>query len=93
VAKSAEDQRNFQWQAYENQQKVQDSTNANFSQISRSVANYRNPSTGETVELDANFGHAWVNNRGEYLLSDQAFDPNSVPGNRLNWTQLPQVKK
>jgi hypothetical protein len=54
VPKSAEDQRNIRRQAYENPQKVQDSTNANFSQISRGVESYRNPSTGETVELDAN---------------------------------------
>jgi len=94
VAKSAEDQRNIQRQAYENRQRVEDSTNANFSQIIRGVESFRNPATGETVELDANYGHAWVNNRGEYLLSDQAnFDPNSAPGNTLNWTQLQQVKK
>jgi hypothetical protein len=92
--KSAEDIRKIQQETYENQQKSQDSINANFSQVIRGVESYRNPTTGETLELDANYGHAWVNNRGEYLLSDQAgFDPNSVPGNTLNWTALQQVKK
>jgi hypothetical protein len=92
--KSAEDTRKIQQETYENQQKSQDSINANFSQVIRGVESYRNPTTGETLELDANYGHAWVNNRGEYLLSDQTgFDPNSVPGNTLNWTALQQVKK
>jgi hypothetical protein len=94
VAKSAEDQRNIQRQGYENQQKVQDSTSTGFSQYIRGVETYQNPATGEKVDLDSNYGHAWVNNQGVYLLSDQAsFDPNSVAGNTANWTALQQVKK
>jgi len=94
VAKSAEDTRNTQRQIYENQQKVQDSTSANYSQYIRGVETYQNPSTGERVELDSNYGHAWVNSQGIYLLSDQAgFNPNSVAGNTQNWTPLQQVKK
>jgi len=65
-----------------------------YSQYMRGVETYQNPSTGETVDLDNNYGHAWVNNRGEYMLSDQAgFDPNAVPGKTQNWTQLQHVKK
>ena len=94
VAKSAEDQRNIQRQAYENQQKAEDSNSTNYSQYIRGVETYQNPSTGETVDLDSKYGHAWVSNQGVYLLSDQAgFDPNSVPGNTQTWTQMQQVKK
>ncbi len=93
-AKSAEDTRRIQQETYENRQRSQDTINSDFSQVIRGVESYRNPSTGETLELDANYGHAWVNNHGEYLLSDQAgFDPNSVRGNTANWTQLQPVKK
>jgi hypothetical protein len=94
VAKSAEDRRNIQREGYENQQRVQDSNSTGFSQYIRGVETYRNPATGERVDLDSNYGHAWVNNQGVYLLSDQAgFDPNSVAGNTANWTALQQVKK
>ena len=94
VAKSAEDTRNIQRQAFENQQKAEDSNSTNFSQYIRGVETYQNPTTGETVDLDSKYGHAWVSTQGVYLLSDQAgFDPNSVPGNTQNWTQLQQVKK
>ena len=94
VAKSADDTRKTQQQMYENRQKAEDQTSTQFSQYIRGVETYKNPTTGATVDLDSNYGHAWVNNRGEYLLSDQAgFDPNSAAGNTLNWTPLQQVKK
>jgi len=94
VAKSAEDTRNIQRQIYENHQKAEDQISTQRSQYMRGVETYQNPATGETVDLDNNYGHAWVNNRGEYLLSDQAgFDPNSVPGNTQTWQQLQHVKK
>ena len=79
---------------YENQSKSQEHTSAQYSQYTRGVETYRNPSTGETVDLDSNYGHAWVNTRGEYLLSDQAgFDPNTVFKNNENWQPLQHVKK
>jgi hypothetical protein len=58
------------------------------------VETYQNPGTGEKVELDSNYGHAWVSNTGEYLLSDQeGFDPNT---NRVlskeSWTPLQHAK-
>ncbi len=94
VAKSAEDTRNTQRQMYENRQKSQDDISTQRSQTMRGVESYQNPTTGEKVELDNTYGHAWVNNQGVYLLSDQAgFDPNSLPGNTANWTALQQVKK
>jgi hypothetical protein len=94
MAKSAEDTRNIQRQVYENQQRAQDHNATQFSQYILGVETYQNPMTGETIDLDNNYGHAWVNNRGEYLLSDQAgFDPNATQGNTQNWTQLQHVKK
>ena len=94
VAKSAEDTRNTQRQIYENQSKSEEHTSTQYSQYQRGVETYRNPSTGDTVDLDNQYGHAWVNNRGEYLLSDQTgFDPNAVAGNTQIWQQLQHVKK
>jgi hypothetical protein len=94
IAKSAEDTRNTQREMYENRQRSEDAISIQRSQTMRGVESYQNPSTGEKVELDSNYGHAWVNNQGIYLLTDQAgFDPNTVQGNTANWTQLQQVKK
>jgi hypothetical protein len=94
AAKSADDTRKTQQQMYENRQNAQDQNSTQFSQYIRGVETYKNPTPGETVDLDSNYGYAWVNNRGEYLLSDLAgFDPNSAAGNTLNWTPLEQVKK
>jgi hypothetical protein len=94
VAKSAEDTRNTQREIYENQSRSEEHTSAQFSQYIRGVETYRDPDTGATVDLDNRYGHAWINNQGEYLLSDQAgFDPNTVSGNTQSWKQLQVVKK
>ncbi|MBZ5593353.1 MAG: SHOCT domain-containing protein [Acidobacteriia bacterium] len=91
VSKNAEDIRNIQKQGYENQQRSEDHIFAQFSENTRGIETYRNPSTGETVELSNQYGHAWVNNRGEYLLSDQeGFDPNVTF--KEDWTPLVHVK-
>jgi len=94
ISKNAEDIRKIQQQGYENRQRTQDQSFAQFDQVIRGVETYQNPGTGEKVELDANYGHAWVSNSGEYLLSDQAgFDPNT---NRVlskeSWTPLQHAK-
>ena len=94
VAKSAEDTRNIQRQIYENKNRVDDAISTQRSQTMRGVETYRNPGTGDTVELSNQYGNAWVNNRGEYLLSDQAgFDPNTVFKNNEGWKPLEHVKK
>jgi Short C-terminal domain len=91
VSKNADDIRNIQQQGYENRQRVQDQSFKDFDQVIRGVESYRNPGTGETVELDSNYGHAWVSGNGTYLLSDQAgFNPNTVSNE--TWTPLEHVK-
>ena len=76
---------------WQQRQKVQDETAANFSQMTRGVETFRNPSNGETVELDNRYAHAWTSATGEYLLSDDPnFDPNVAL--REKWTALQRVK-
>jgi hypothetical protein len=91
VAKNADDIRNIRRQGFENQQKGQDRAAAQFSQSTRDVETYRDPTSGTTVELSNQYGHAWVNNKGEYLLSDQAgFDPSVAF--KEDWKPLEHVK-
>src|SRR5581483_4422669 len=63
-------------QSYQNQQAVQNRAAQQFSQAIRGVETYVNPATGARVELTGGYDNAWVNARGEYLLSDSpGFDP------------------
>ena len=92
VAQNAEDIRRINQEAYENRQRSQDRLSDQFSQTIRGVETYRNPQTGEEVELSNQYGHAWVNNRGEYLLSDQeGFDP--AVEFKEDWRPLQRVSK
>ena len=92
VAKNADDIRNIQREGYEGRQRTMDQISNQRSQTMRGVETYRNPATGETVELSNQYGHAWVNNRGEYLLSDQpGFDP--VVTLKEDWKPLEHVKQ
>ena len=52
---------------------------------------YTNPATGTRVELTGGYDNAWINNRGEYLLSDMpGFNP--AVAFRENWTQLQKAR-
>lgn len=79
-------------QGHEERSKATDRAMENYSQSLRGVETYKNPTTGETVELSNQYGHAWVNNNNEYILSEQeGFDPN-VALKSGNWTALKRVK-
>jgi Cysteine rich repeat len=56
----------------------------------RGVQTFRDPSTGNTMELSSQYGHAWLNGNNEYVMSD---DPNFNPNSQLsgNWNQLQAV--
>ncbi len=91
IAQSQKDIGNIINQTYENRQKSQEASAEQFSQYIRGVETYRNPHTGETVELSNQYGHAWINNSNEYILTDSpGFDPNvALKG---NWTALERAK-
>ncbi len=79
-------------QGHEQRSKSHDKAMENYSQATRGVESYRNPNNGETFELSNQYGHDWVNNNNEYILSDQeGFDPN-VALKSGNWTALQRVK-
>lgn len=92
VSQSSEDMRRTIREGYESRQRSHDRTSAQFSDALRGVQNYRNPATGEVVQLDNQYGHAWASGNGEYLLSDSpGFNPNSAL--RGNWTELQPVHR
>lgn len=77
-------------ESYRQQQAVQDRTAAQFSQTIRGVETYLDPKSGQRVELTGGFENAWVNNRGEYLLSDSA-DFNPAVALREDWSPMKRI--
>ncbi|HMD06554.1 MAG TPA: cysteine rich repeat-containing protein [Candidatus Acidoferrum sp.] len=62
-----------------------------FDQNIRGVQTFRDPTTGNTMELSNQFDHAWLNGSNEYIMSD---DPNFNPNGQLsgNWNQMQPVR-
>ena len=88
---SAEDIRRIQNETYQHQQHAQEVQHQQFSQYIRDVETYRDPNSGDRVELSNQYGHAWSNGAGEYILSDS---PNFNPNAHLNgnWTEMQHVQ-
>jgi hypothetical protein len=92
IAQSGRDTADIIHQTFENKKRSDDRVAQGFSQYIRGVEMYRNPATGDTVELSNQYGHAWAGNNGEYILSDSAnFDPNVAL--RGNYTRLEAVRR
>jgi hypothetical protein len=62
-----------------------------FSLYMGDQAVYKNPSTGERVQMSGGYGHAWASTTGnssDYVLTDSAsYDPNGRVGGG-SWTEL-----
>jgi hypothetical protein len=92
IAQSAEDTRKSIGRLRENRQRSHDRTSAELSDALRGVQNFRNPATGENVQLDNRYANAWASGNGEYVVSDSSsFNPNSVL--QGNWTRLEPVRR
>jgi len=74
-------------ESYEQRQASQDRINKNWSQYMRGVDEYHDPVSGRPVELPSGYNNAWVNARGEYLVTEKlTFNPNvELDG---NWQKL-----
>jgi hypothetical protein len=74
-------------QSYYDRQAVYDRVAENFSQHIRGVDGYYDPYEQRTVELPSGYRHAWTNNLGEYILTEQEdFNPNI--GSNLHWEMM-----
>ena len=69
-------------------QEVYDRISVDRSRSIRDVEGFYDPHREEVVELPAGYGHAWANNLGEYILTeDSSFNPNLY--STQNWQQMP----
>jgi len=68
-------------------QAVYDRISAERSRVIRSVDGFYDPHREEVVELPSGYGHAWANNLGEYILTE---DPNFNPNvhSNLHWEPM-----
>ncbi len=57
----------------------------------RGVRTFRDPVTGKTQELSNQYGQAWQNGAGDYIMSD---DPNFNPNEHVsgNWSEMQPVR-
>jgi len=91
IAQNGRDISNIINEGYASRSKMQDNAAAGFDQYIRGVQTYKNPATGETVELSNQYGYAWANGN-EYILTDSAgFNPN-VTLRSGNWTEMQAVR-
>lgn len=63
---------------WEERNASQDRIHKKWTQYNRGVEEYYSPVERRAVELPSGYQNAWVNGRGEYLVTDRAgFDPNA----------------
>jgi hypothetical protein len=68
-------------------QAVYDRLSTDWSRTIRDVDGFFDPHKQEVVELPAGYGHAWANNLGEYIVTeDSSFNPNE--GSNLHWESM-----
>jgi len=79
-------------QSWDYKQKSEDHVFGQMSQTTLGVETYRNPASGETFDFSNTYSHAWVNDRNEFVLSDQeGWDPNTAI--KGNWHALEHVRQ
>lgn len=72
---------------FEERGAVYDKAAENFSDYMLNINRYYDPFEQRTVELPSGYNHAWVNNNGEYILTDNPnFNPNE--GSNLHWEPM-----
>jgi hypothetical protein len=93
ITRNSEEIRQMFADSYREHSASQDRISHQFSEVIRGVETYRDPVQGGEVQLPSGYSEAWVNTRGEYLLSPEVgFDPNQ--GSDVSWTRMgrPQAR-
>jgi len=87
ITRNAEYTRQLYADAYKERQASQDRISESFGEYIRGVDTYKNPFEDRPVQLPAGYNDAWVNAKGEYLLSNEAgYNPNV--GDTTEWRRM-----
>jgi hypothetical protein len=87
IASNSEEIRRMYSESYRQASEAQDRVSQSYSEYIRGVETYTNPYEDRPVQLPSEYRDAWVNQRGEYLLSNDAgFNPNV--GDTSEWRRM-----
>lgn len=87
VSRTSDQISDMMMDSYYQRQQTLDQLSTQFSQAMRGVDEYYDPFEQQGIELPGGYDHAWSNNLGEYILTDDPnFDPNV--GSNLNWEPM-----
>jgi hypothetical protein len=90
ATKLGQDMAKMQQEVYQNAENSREHSMANWSQYLRGVQTFRNPATGDTVELSNGYDHAWAGPDSTYVVTNlNNFNPNSSFDG--HWTKLEAV--
>lgn len=88
-AQTGREMREQNLQDFYSRQATYDRLATDWSRTIRDVDGFYDPHKGEVVELPSGYGHAWANNLGGYILTeDPTFNPNI--GDNLHWEPMDQ---
>jgi hypothetical protein len=87
ITRNSEEIRRMSSESYRKASESQDRISQRFSEYIRGVETYKNPFEDRSVQMPSGYGDAWVNPRGEYILSNDAgFNPNV--GDTTEWRRM-----
>jgi hypothetical protein len=87
ITKNSEEIRKMYSESYRLRSESQDRISQSVSEYVRGVNTYKNPYESRQVQLPSGYNDAWVNSRGEYLLSNEAgYNPNV--GSTTEWRRM-----
>lgn len=90
IAQTGSEIRQENLDLYYQREAMNDSISTQFSEYVRGVDSYYNPLEEKNVEMPTGYDNVWVNNLGEYVLSDNPnYNPN-IGGNQ-NFQRLEKV--
>ena len=91
ITRNSEEIRKMFSDSYRLRSESQDRISQSFSEYVRGVDTYRNPFEDRQIQLPSGYNDAWVNARGEYILSnDGNFNPNV--GDTTEWRHMDRRK-
>jgi hypothetical protein len=87
-AQQAHQQEDAQQQQFENQQAAEDARNEQTAETMRDQTPWTGPD-GTRVLLPTEYGHAWQDGNGQYIVSnDPSYNPNTDPNQTSSWTAM-----
>jgi len=87
LSQMSDQMRTEQLEQFESRGSVYDKVSEKFSDNTLGIDRYYDPYEERQVELPSGYNHAWCNNNGEYIVTD---NPNYNPnvGSNLDWKEL-----